>query len=192
MVEALEVGHRESQPGFVRVGLALAAVGCALLPRLVLSSTLQDRSAFTLFTLAVMVSARFGGALSGIIATVLSTLAAVVLILGPAATNSEQVADLTEIGLFCLVASGITWLAVQLHGARLRAEDALAHVKTLRGLLPICAGCKKIRDANGEWEQMEIYVSRHSNAEFSHGFCDECFRRLYPGIDPGPPSSPPS
>ena len=105
---------------------AHAAVGCALLPRLVLNSTLQDRSTFTLFTLAVMVSARFGGALSGIIATLLSTVAAVALILGPAATNSEQVADLTEIGLFCLVASGITWLAVQLHGARLRADGLSA------------------------------------------------------------------
>jgi len=53
-------------------------------------------------------------------------------------------------------------------------EDALAKVKTLSGMLPICASCKKIRDDKGYWTQIESYIKHHSEAEFSHGFCPEC------------------
>ena len=53
-------------------------------------------------------------------------------------------------------------------------KDTLNNVNTLRGLLPICAWCKKIRNDDGYWEQVEIYVSEHSDADFSHGICPEC------------------
>jgi DNA-binding NtrC family response regulator len=53
-------------------------------------------------------------------------------------------------------------------------RDALENVKTLSGLLPICAGCKKIRDDKGYWNQIETYVSQRSNASFSHGMCSGC------------------
>lgn len=59
-------------------------------------------------------------------------------------------------------------------------EDALARVKTLSGLLPICASCKKIRDDKGYWKQIETYIQEHSEAEFTHGICPECMKRLYP------------
>jgi PAS domain S-box-containing protein len=58
--------------------------------------------------------------------------------------------------------------------------DALAQVKTLSGLLPICASCKKIRDDNGYWQQVETYIQKHSNADFTHGICPDCIKRLYP------------
>ena len=57
---------------------------------------------------------------------------------------------------------------------------ALAEIKTLRGIVPICASCKKIRDDQGYWRQVESYVREHTEAEFSHGFCPECMKRLYP------------
>jgi PAS domain S-box-containing protein len=57
--------------------------------------------------------------------------------------------------------------------------EALAKVKTLRGLIPICASCKKIRDDKGYWSQVEVYVRDHSEAEFSHGICPECMKKLY-------------
>ncbi|MBX7255397.1 MAG: PAS domain S-box protein [Candidatus Hydrogenedentes bacterium] len=63
-------------------------------------------------------------------------------------------------------------------------KEALAQVKTLRGLIPICASCKKIRDDQGYWEQIEVYIHNHSDAEFSHGFCPECLGRLYPDLFP--------
>ena len=61
-------------------------------------------------------------------------------------------------------------------------QASLAKVKLLRGLLPICASCKKIRDDTGYWNQVETYVADHSEAEFSHGICPECAARLYPGF----------
>jgi hypothetical protein len=59
-------------------------------------------------------------------------------------------------------------------------EKALEDIRILRGLLPICASCKKIRDDQGYWIQMEAYIRDHSEAEFSHGMCQECAKKLYP------------
>jgi acid phosphatase family membrane protein YuiD len=59
-------------------------------------------------------------------------------------------------------------------------QEALNSVKTLKGLLPICSSCKKVRDDKGYWNQIEAYVSEHSEAEFSHGICPECAKKLYP------------
>jgi AmiR/NasT family two-component response regulator len=65
---------------------------------------------------------------------------------------------------------------------RLNAElqDALDQVRQLQGMLPICANCKKVRDDDGYWHQIESYISAHSEADFSHGICPDCFRELYP------------
>lgn len=59
-------------------------------------------------------------------------------------------------------------------------QDALGKVKTLSGLLPICASCKKIRDQGGRWHSLEIYIRDHSEADFSHGICPDCQKKLYP------------
>ena len=59
-------------------------------------------------------------------------------------------------------------------------KEALRRVKTLNGLLPICASCKKIRNDGGYWEQVETYIRSRSNAEFTHGICPDCVRLLYP------------
>jgi PAS domain S-box-containing protein len=61
-------------------------------------------------------------------------------------------------------------------------QEALAQVKTLSGLVPICASCKKIRDDSGYWNQIELYIEKHSTAEFSHSICPECARKLYPQL----------
>jgi DNA-binding response OmpR family regulator len=59
--------------------------------------------------------------------------------------------------------------------------EALAKVRSLSGLLPICSSCKKIRDGAGEWSPLEVYIRSHSEAEFTHGMCPECLKRFYPG-----------
>ncbi len=59
-------------------------------------------------------------------------------------------------------------------------EKSLAEIKTLRGILPICANCKKIRDDKGYWNQIEKYIHEHFEAEFSHGICPDCMKKLYP------------
>jgi CheY-like chemotaxis protein len=61
-------------------------------------------------------------------------------------------------------------------------QRALKEVKTLRGLIPICASCKKIRNDGGFWQQLEEYIGEHSEAEFSHGLCQPCIKKLYPGV----------
>lgn len=61
-------------------------------------------------------------------------------------------------------------------------KEALAKVKTLSGLLPICANCKKIRDDQGYWIQVEVFVREHSDADFTHGICPECAAALYPEL----------
>jgi DNA-binding response OmpR family regulator len=63
-----------------------------------------------------------------------------------------------------------------------RLREALAKIRTLRGLLPICVSCKKIRDDTGYWNQLESYLREHSEADFTHGLCPQCAQRLYPDL----------
>lgn len=63
-------------------------------------------------------------------------------------------------------------------------KEALAEVKTLSGLIPICASCKNIRDDKGYWSNVEAYIGTHSDAEFSHSICPECRTHLYPELYP--------
>ena len=59
-------------------------------------------------------------------------------------------------------------------------REALAQVKTLSGFIPICASCKNIRDDAGYWQQIEQYLGKHSDLEFTHGICPACLEKLYP------------
>jgi len=62
-------------------------------------------------------------------------------------------------------------------------RESLEKVKVLSGFLPMCASCKKIRDDKGYWSQIESYIREHSEAEFSHGICPECAKKIYPEIN---------
>jgi len=64
-------------------------------------------------------------------------------------------------------------------------EQALKEVKVLRGFIPICASCKKIRNDRGYWQLVEAYIREHSEAEFSHGICPDCIKKFFPGVEPG-------
>ena len=59
-------------------------------------------------------------------------------------------------------------------------RETLVDVKTLSGLLPICASCKQIRDDKGYWHQVEVYIQQHSSAVFTHGLCPKCAQKIYP------------
>ncbi len=69
-------------------------------------------------------------------------------------------------------------------------RNAFDQIKTLRGIIPICAKCKKIRDDRGFWNQVEAYVHDHTEAEFSHGICPDCMKKLYPKFDTNDESTP--
>ena len=70
--------------------------------------------------------------------------------------------------------------ARELEQTNKKLQEALETIKTLQGILPICASCKKIRDESGEWQSLERYIGERSNATFSHGLCPECAKKLYP------------
>ena len=58
-----------------------------------------------------------------------------------------------------------------------KLRQAIEKIKTLHGLIPICCSCKKIRDDKGYWQQIEMYMHEHADAEFSHGYCPECAKK---------------
>lgn len=81
---------------------------------------------------------------------------------------------------------------MQLNSQKLEAENsklidklqsALKEIKTLKGIVPICSYCKKIRDDKGSWTQIESYIDEHSEADISHGICPECAKKHYPEYD---------
>lgn len=71
-------------------------------------------------------------------------------------------------------------------------RKALSEVKTLRGMIPICAGCKNIRNDRGYWERIEVYIQAHSDAEFSHGLCPDCQKEYFPDLKLTPSSPTPA
>ena len=61
-----------------------------------------------------------------------------------------------------------------------KLKAALSEIRQLKGIIPICASCKMIRDDQGYWHQVEVYIHEHTDADFSHGLCPECAKKLYP------------
>ena len=74
----------------------------------------------------------------------------------------------------------LRYLNAELEARNKELQEALDKVNMLSGLLPICSHCKKIRDDEGYWQQVEVYIRDHSEAEFSHGICPDCMRNFYP------------
>ena len=93
------------------------------------------------------------------------------------------------LGIFAIIVGTIIFikltnpLIATLNGTITKLQDALANVNQLSGLLPICASCKKIRDDQGYWTQIEAYIRDHSEAEFSHSICPDCTEKLYPTLN---------
>lgn len=100
---------------------------------------------------------------------------------------------LRTLGLIALViVLALTIMTLLLQRFRRDLHKAFAQIRTLKGIVPICCSCKKIRDDQGYWQQLEQYLQEHSEADLSHGICPECARKLYPGLkleglEEGPP-----
>ena len=90
--------------------------------------------------------------------------------------------DQTELKARIQVGERVLLLQQTLANRLNELEDALTQIKRLEGLLPICASCKSIKDDTGKWIELETYLPGHSDAEFSHGICEACAKRLYPNI----------
>ncbi len=94
---------------------------------------------------------------------------------GPWNTFNEIMNSVIRLVTFAFVAALVAIIARQQRALR-------KEVQMLRGILPICMYCKKIRNAGGEWEQLEVYISHHSQAQLSHGICAECAAKHYPEL----------
>jgi len=85
--------------------------------------------------------------------------------------------DVEELQVRIGVGRRVVELQATLAGRILELQDALAQIKTLQGILPICMYCKKIRNDRQYWQQVEHYVAEHSEAQFSHGICPDCYKK---------------
>jgi len=98
----------------------------------------------------------------------------------PADFTDEDAETAFVFGQLAAIALANSRYLEQLQEKTVSLELALSEVKTLRGLLPICCGCKKIRDDEGLWTMIEAYLSERADVQFSHGLCPDCIERLYP------------
>jgi K+-sensing histidine kinase KdpD len=169
--------------------LAVVSVATATVMMWALQEFLHH-SFLVFFIAAVAITALAGGRLAAAFAIVLSMLAypAVAVLSGGARFGFQQI----EIEFVLLVTSGvIAWLAIRQQEARkrlaavvLELQQALEEVRTLRGMIPICAACKKIRDDQGYWVALERYIQERTYARFTHGMCKECIMEYYPEVYP--------
>jgi len=110
--------------------------------------------------------------------------AGVAIVLAPRFYQTRAFMWLTGLGLVGLAAGahGVNTRRLRARAIHLQrsADDALARVRVLTGLLPICASCKRIRDGSATWHPIESYLRNHSEASFSHGICPDCMAKLYP------------
>lgn len=142
-----------------------------------------------LFVAAVVITSRFGGFVPGIV-TALASVAIFDWFFDTRPYHFDfnfaaLVRAVVFLSVSLLVASleSRRRLAMQfLHQANRELQAALDEVKTLRGILPICVHCQKIRSEDGSWTRMEEYVQGHSEAAFSHGLCPECYQQHHSEI----------
>jgi CheY-like chemotaxis protein len=106
-----------------------------------------------------------------------------ILIVDDHPTNLNILVDTLETADFrTLIATDGEKALQQLEAKNNQLQEALDKIKRLRGLLPICANCKKIRDDQGYWQDVAVYIRNHSEADFSHGICPGCLKQLYPDL----------
>jgi len=166
---------------------------CLGVVSLSVAATFVARAAFghtfyIIILLGVVVASLRGGVLYGVLSTALGAteyLLVGLLLYGKQATWAD--ADLAAVVLF--ISLEVAWLAGERQDALMRLsrtveelQSTAEEVKTLRGLIPICAGCKKIRDEEGLWVGIERYLETHTDAQMTHGMCRDCVKRLYPDV----------
>jgi len=139
---------------------------------------------FVFYFLPVSVGAWFLGLGGAIISAVLSALVwfGADFISGHTHTSHFVAVWNTMVRLISFLSIG--WTVSKMRTAIDREHDnaeklsrVLSEVKVLETFLPICAKCKKIRNEQGEWQNVEVYIAQHSNTQFSHGYCSECFKK---------------
>jgi K+-sensing histidine kinase KdpD len=196
-------GEKEDQPkdsvltGMRAYLLASLCVGVALLLRMILDPLWRDRLPLGFFFIAVIIVTQFADVGPTVFAMVAGCLLADWFFLPP--RHSFLISDpLNQFNafLYFVVCFGVLFLSARMRralareqAARAALQKALDEVKTLSGLFPICAFCKKIRDDKGYWNQIELYIRDHSSANFTHSICPECAKDNYADFYKNEPKS---
>jgi hypothetical protein len=169
------VTYHESRLGLVNsVGMALVYLAYAYLFRHLYAAYRQDRSVYLLGIMLGQVTYFIGLVSDGLVAT--------------GALAFFYVSEYTYLVVIMTMSYALLGRFVDLHvsvgqlnaSLEQRVSEALTDLKILRGLLPICAACKRIRDDQGHWTRIDDYITEHSEVTLSHGICPECVQRLYP------------
>jgi len=162
-------GAELSGPASIGYGLGLGVLSVAL--QKLLAPVLGPDS-YQLLLSAVAVGVMYAGIRGGAAALLVTSAAKLFLFLpGESSLHLSDLRLLVRFGLFLCLGLLICWLGQKLHASQRR-------VRVLSGLLPICAWCKRIRDEKEHWEQLEVYIHEHSEAQFTHGLCPDCARDM--------------
>jgi hypothetical protein len=119
-----------------------------------------------------------------LVAAIVSVLTVLAFFLDPGEANWMALSN-RVLSLFTIwVAAILSFMHKEDHEKRERLildlQDSLEHIKTLRGLLPVCVSCKKVHNGQGYWKSLDAYVAEHSEAQITHGICPDCFSHYYP------------
>jgi hypothetical protein len=136
-----------------------------------------------LFTIPVTLAAWYSGRGPAVTLAIVLPLAHAVF---AAALWSPSPPPAVLIATTLLRSAGVISLALWLSRLSDHERELRRHVRTLEGLLPICAFCKRIRNASGAWERLESYIATRSDAQFSHSFCAACWKTHYPELGDPP------
>jgi K+-sensing histidine kinase KdpD len=159
--------------------VALLAVTIQLLLRVLFA---QD--SYQVFLAAVAVSAIRAGKGNGVFTLAVSVLCKTILfLLPPHSGHGELGIFVDRMITFILMGGAVCWIGGALQESAQRERELLARARSLTGLLPICASCKRIRDDRGSWCQLEAYISNHADVEFSHGFCPKCAAQAWAEVN---------
>jgi K+-sensing histidine kinase KdpD len=163
----------------LRYGIALAAPGIVMGVRLLLDPLLGDHLPFAPFVIAVVFASWVGGWKPALLTFAVSLFIAAYVFMQPRwSFRIDLVEHQVELVLYSFIGVTTIVLFESVRKARKRAEDALANVKRLQALLPICAWCKKIRDDQNYWHQVESYVAEHTGTQFTHAICPTCLENM--------------
>lgn len=137
----------------------------------------------------VWAAATWGGTTEMVLVAAASTAT---MLAGLWSSPAESVSFFFVGALNRAVAVGVIWAIVHVARKERIAEaeraKAAAEIKVIAGLLPICAGCKAIRAAGGDWHNLETYLTDHSEATLSHTYCPECFKKYFPELAASTPA----
>jgi hypothetical protein len=180
-----EFRFRTQHSLIVSIAVAVASVALATALSIPLKDLMPYSRGLLLFV-AIMFSAWFGGMWPGIVASLLAAKAFSYFLIGQRGIDLSLDAAL-RFAIFMSAALFVTYLTVQRSQVLDRMmivngelEKALDEIRVLRGILPICMHCKQIRNDTGLWQQVDRYISEHSDAKFSHGVCPDCLSKFYP------------